>query len=200
MMSNFAALARDYDLNTNKLKMGLVEAELLIEQKAMLDNMEEEMADLIFEINLKIVELDTMTNGAYSRLLKIDKSAKPNLKASPFLRPSADELMAEIDKEEASNEIGGSWTLAPVAEGMTQSLTIQPTGSKAAEVAFYQVFNSDGVVVSEKIAVAEGFIHLSLTFSDKTNLVVHLLNANDELLYKTSLDGYGEFGALAFYK
>lgn len=194
----FDALARTYELNQNKYKMGLVEADVLIDQKNELDSMELQMAELIYEINVKIVELDAMTNGAYSRLLKVEKAKNPNLKASPFLRPSAEDLMAEAESLDASTEIKGAWTLTPVAEGMTETLTIVPSGARASTVAYYQLFNTDGVVLSEKIAIAEGFTHLTLTFSEKSDLVIYLIDANDAVLYKAGFDGYGQAGALLF--
>lgn len=198
LKKEFGTLARAYDLNQNKYKLGLIEPDVLIEQKMELDVMEEQMAVKIYEINEKIIELDGMTDGAYSRLLKTELASNPNLKASPFLRPSSSDLMKETETELESSDIKGMWSLAPVAEGMTQMLSLNMSGSKASTIAFYRLLNEDGVVISDKVAIAEGFTHLSLIFADKTNLIVHFLDANEEVLFKATFDGYGEFGSLNF--
>lgn len=196
LKSDFDKLAREYDMNQNKYKLGLVEADLLIEQKMELDSIQEQIAVKIYEINEKIIELDGMTDGAYSRLLKVESASNPNLKASPFLSPSAKELMKEAETELGNADVKGIWSLAPVAEGMTQMLTFNMSGSKASTIAFYRLFNEDGVAISENVAIAEGFTHLSIIFADRTNLVVNFYDANEELLYKATFDGYGEFGSL----
>jgi len=197
LKDQFTTLKNQYDINQKKLKMKLVTADVLIAQKEQLDELEKSMAEMLYDINAKAVEMDALTGGGYGKLLGQEQLLNPNLAPSPFKAPSVTALTEALAKEkQSSNALKGTWTLTPVAEGMTESFGIVLQGSDAGRVTAYQVLNSDGVILSEKLPVKNPFIHLNLVFSNTDALVVNLYDSSETVIYKGTLDGYGGKGQL----
>lgn len=199
LQKQFDQLKREYDINQKK--GALVEPDVLIAQKEQLEAMKLALAALLYDINAKAVDFDALTDGAYTRLLSSELVKNPNIAPAPFKRPSVTALTEALAKEAAvPGAIDGSWTLTTVAEGLTTALGLELTGAGSVQVKGYQVSNSDGQLISGIVPIKEPFVHLDVVFADRTDLILNLMDGSNKVIYRCTLDGYGEKGRIIVKK
>lgn len=194
MGDSYRQLSASYAIDQQSYSKGLIEADILLAKNTELIALDQKIFDTLASMNEKILEMDYITGGYYSGLVSSEIVQNSGIKPAPFKKPSVEKLMKELDKMAAANqELNVSWTLKPLAETINSEFKIKVAGKTP--VTHYQVFNTDGLKLSDKLSVKESFIHLDLLFSEKRNLQVKLFN-QDKLIFTTRLVGYGEKGVL----
>lgn len=194
MKADYSKLAVSYTLDQNAYSKGLIEADVLIEKNQELIELDQKIFDALGTMNEKILEMDFITAGYYRKLAKSEVIKNAGIKPAPFKKPSVDSLLEAIEQMEEENKtLIASWSITPLAETMNSEMKVEIQGDSP--VTHYQLFNRDGLKMSEKLEIKKSFIHLELLFSDKTALLVQLFE-QDKLLYVGTLEGYGEKGVL----
>lgn len=194
MKDKYRKLSASYAIDQKSYNKGLIEADVLITKSEALIALDQKMFDTLSTMNEKILEMDFITGGYYRELVNSEIVQNAGIKPAPFKKPSAGKLQEELDKMAAlKSPMKASWTIKPLAETMTNEMKIKIEGESP--VTHYQIFNRDGLKLSDKLKLDESFIHLDIMFSDKRLLVVKMYEG-DKVLYTATLDGYGEKGAL----
>ena len=194
MRDSYRQLSASYTIDRQSYGKGLIEADVLVAKNLELIALDQKIFDTLASMNEKILEMDYITGGYYGDLVTSEVVQNSGIKPAPFQKPSVEKLMEDLDKmADANQELDASWTLTPLAETINSEFKIKVAGETS--VTHYQVFNTDGLKLSDKLEVKESFIHLDLLFSEKRDLQVKLFN-QDDLVFTTRLIGYGEKGAL----
>lgn len=192
LKKEYLSLKSKYEIDLKSYSKGLIGEDVLITENKDLQALDDKIFSTYVKLNEKILEMNYLTDGYYGMLAKSDQVINQSIVPAPFKKPSADSMLKEVDSLSSNKKFQGSWTLKPLAEGINGEFKIKVKSEDA--ILQYQVFNSDGLKLSEKLDAAEGFIHLSVTFSDLSALRIKLYSKENE--YDATVSGYGDQGAL----